>query len=49
MNTQLMGIRVSGECELTRARNSSLFEIALVLMRFDHVASGIISADHGMM
>ena len=25
------------------------FELALVLVRFDHVASRIVNADHGMM
>jgi hypothetical protein len=28
---------------------SELFEIALVLVRFDHVASRIVNADHGIM
>jgi len=26
-----------------------LFEIALVLVRFDHIASGIVNADHSTM
>jgi len=26
-----------------------LFEIALVLVRLDHVASGIVNANHGIM
>ena len=29
--------------------NSRLFEIALVLVRLDHVASGIVNANHGIM
>jgi hypothetical protein len=28
---------------------SRLFEIALVLVRFDHVARFIVNADHGIM
>ncbi len=32
-----------------RAKTLPLFEIARVLVRFDHVASGIINANHSMM
>jgi hypothetical protein len=32
-----------------RVNTSPLFEIARVLVRLDHVASGIVNADHGMM
>jgi hypothetical protein len=28
---------------------SPLFELALVLVRLDHVASGIVNANHGVM
>ena len=28
---------------------SPLFELALVLVRLDHVASGIVNANHGIM
>ncbi len=28
---------------------SPLFEIALVLVRFDHVASGIVNANHSIV
>jgi hypothetical protein len=28
---------------------SELLQLARVLVRFDHVASGIVYADHGMM
>jgi hypothetical protein len=28
---------------------SALFEIGLVLVRFDHVASSIVNANHGVM
>jgi hypothetical protein len=31
-----------------RAKTSPLFEIALVLMRFDHGASVIVNANHGI-
>jgi hypothetical protein len=30
------------------ALRSPLFEIALVLVRFDHVASGIVNVNHGL-
>jgi hypothetical protein len=30
-------------------KNSPLFELALVLVRFDHVASRIVNANHGIM
>jgi hypothetical protein len=30
-------------------KNSPLFEIALVLMRIDHVASPIVNADHSIV
>jgi hypothetical protein len=32
-----------------RVRDLGLFEIAVVLVRFDHVASGIVNADHSIM
>jgi hypothetical protein len=35
-------------CMLASPR-SGLFEIALVLLRFDHVARFVVNADHGMM
>jgi hypothetical protein len=38
--------RLVGTCPLINLR---LFEIALVLVRFDHVASVIVNADHGIM
>jgi hypothetical protein len=34
---------------LARLMTSPLFEIALALMRFDHVASVIVKADHRIM
>jgi hypothetical protein len=30
-------------------KNSRLFEIAFVLVRFDHVARWLVNANHGMM
>jgi hypothetical protein len=33
----------------TGAQNLPLFEIANVLVRFDHVASGIVNANHSVM
>jgi hypothetical protein len=39
----------SAKRELMRGKTSPLFEIALVLVRFDHVASVIINADHGIV
>jgi hypothetical protein len=30
-------------------KNSRLFELARVLVRFDHVASVIVKANHGIM
>jgi len=32
-----------------KGRHSPLFEIALVLVRFDHVASLIVNPDHGVL
>jgi hypothetical protein len=32
----------------TRKKNSRLFEIALVLVRFDHFAGGGVNADHSI-
>jgi hypothetical protein len=34
---------------VSREQNSPLFEIALVLVPVDHVASSIVNADHGIM
>jgi hypothetical protein len=40
---------LSDKCDVVRAKTSRLFELALVLVRLDHVASFIINADHGVM
>jgi hypothetical protein len=34
---------------LTRARTSPLFEIALVIVRLDHLASCIVNANYSIM
>jgi len=39
----------SGQKRSSRRILSPLFEIALVLVRFDHVASRIVNADHRIM
>jgi hypothetical protein len=44
-------IRHSGSrfCRNGDKRRSPLFEIARLLVRFDHVASFIVNANHGIM
>jgi hypothetical protein len=37
------------ELRCDASKNSRLFEIALVFVRLDHVASFIINADHGVI
>jgi hypothetical protein len=44
-----MEMRFSRNCDLMRVKNSPLFEIALVLVRFDHTARSIINANHSIM
>jgi hypothetical protein len=50
----IMG-RIVPNCSAFRKRNrfgnvtSALFEVALVLVRFDHVASFIVNANHGIV
>jgi hypothetical protein len=39
----------SQKCGVMRVKNSPLFEIARVLVRFDHVASVIVNANDGIM
>jgi hypothetical protein len=39
----------SEKCDAMRVKTSPLFELALVLVRFDHVASRIVNANHGIM
>jgi hypothetical protein len=43
--------RARGDCLAARSSHhtSPLFELALVLVRFDHVARVIVNADHSMM
>jgi hypothetical protein len=38
-----------GRCTRSGAITLRLFEIALALVRLDHVASGIVNADHSAM
>jgi len=40
-----MELRFSGKCNVTRAKALRLFEIARVLVRFNHVASFIAFKD----
>ena len=39
----------SAKCGMMRQETLTLFEIALVLVRFDHVASSIVNANHSVM
>ena len=40
---------LSGKCNVMRIKTSPLFRIALVLVRFDHIACGIVNANHNIM
>jgi hypothetical protein len=40
---------ILGAVNIGRQANSSLFEIARVLVRLDHVARFIVQANHGIM
>jgi hypothetical protein len=42
-------MRFSGELWPDASKNSLLFEIALVLVRLDHVASVMVNADRGVV
>jgi hypothetical protein len=44
MKAESWEIPFSGKCDVMRVQNSPLFELALVLVRFDHIASHIRSA-----
>ena len=37
------------KCNPIRMQTSRFFEIALVLVRFDHVAGGIVNANYGIV
>jgi hypothetical protein len=37
------------KCDPIAAKSSPFFEIALVFVRCDHVASGIVNANHSIM
>jgi hypothetical protein len=41
-------MRFSEQCDELREKSTTL-EFARVLVRFDHVASVIVNADHGIM
>ena len=43
-----MEIPFNGQRDVVRA-NSSLFEIAFVLVRLDHIASLIVNANHSVV
>ena len=40
---------IQSHCVHRKARLSRFFKIALVLVRLDHVARGIVNSDHGMV
>jgi hypothetical protein len=44
-----MKARFKPKMRADESKNSPFFEVALVLMRPDHVASFTVNADHGMM
>ena len=37
------------KCDPIRVKSSPFFELAFVLVRSDHVATGIINANHGIV
>jgi len=37
------------KCDVMRGHKSPLFDLVRVLVRFDHVASFIVNANHGIM
>ena len=43
------GVERESRCRPTKDRVAPLFEIALVLVRLDHVASVVVNADHSVM
>jgi hypothetical protein len=44
-----MEIGFSGKRDVVRGKTSPLFEIALVLVCLDHIASIVVNANHGIM
>jgi len=44
-----MEMDFSGKHDVTRVKACHSLKIALVLVRFDHVASIIVNADHSIM
>jgi hypothetical protein len=45
----IMELRFTGKVRLGASTNLRLFEIARVLVRFNHVASFIVNANHSIM
>jgi hypothetical protein len=43
MKVESWEIRFSGKCDVIRVKTSRLFEIASVLVRFDHIARLIVT------
>ena len=43
------GVERESRCRPTKDGVAPLFEIALVLVRLDHVASVVVNADHSVM
>jgi hypothetical protein len=41
--------RLFVSCDIRKRDRSPLFEITFVLVRFDHIASLIVSANHSVM
>jgi hypothetical protein len=39
----------SGKCDVARVETSRLFELARVLVRFDHITNVIVNANHSVM
>jgi hypothetical protein len=49
MKAESSKIRFSGKCNVMRGKNKRLFELARMLVRFDHVASFIVNADDSIV
>ena len=44
-----MELRLSGKCDVVRVKTHGSFELANVFVRFDHVASFVVNANHGVV
>jgi len=49
MKAESSKMHFSAKRDVNTSKNSRLFEIAIVLLRFDHIASHIVNANHGIM